>query len=138
MSQSEKIQTRIHSIDERLARLRSHRERLLARASQAERKRDTRRKILIGAAVLAAIERGGMPSMRSMIELRRWLDERLARPHDRGVFGLEVADSVKEHGMWPLEGLGQDRARCSLLRGNQGVTAVPNLHAPPAPRDWCP
>jgi hypothetical protein len=31
MSQSDKIHTRIHSIDERLARLRARRERLLAR-----------------------------------------------------------------------------------------------------------
>ena len=104
MSQSDKIQTRIHSIDEHLARLRARRERLLARAGHAERKRDTRRKILIGAAVLAAIDRDdGVPTMRSAIELRRWLDARLARPHDRAVFGLDATDPHKDHGIRPFE-----------------------------------
>jgi hypothetical protein len=62
--------------------------RLLARASQAERKRDTRRKILIGGAVLAAIAHEGVPRIQSETELLRWLDARLTRPHDRAVFDL--------------------------------------------------
>lgn len=122
MSHSEKIHTRIHSIDERLARLRARRERLLARAGQAERKRDTRRKILIGAAVLAAIDRDGVPGMRSMIELRRWLDERLARPHDRHVFALDVVDPAKEHGIRPSE------------PATRSETAVKEAGPRPAPR----
>jgi hypothetical protein len=96
MPQSEKIQTRIQSIDERLARLRARRERLLARAGHAERKRDTRRKILIGGAVLAAIGREGVPKMQSVTELRHWLDARLARLHDRAVFGLDEDDPATE------------------------------------------
>ena len=95
MSQSDKYRTRVKSIDERVARLRARRGRLLARAGLAERKRDTRRKILIGAAVLAAIGCEGVPSMRSDSELHRWLDERLARPHDREVFGLDADDPAK-------------------------------------------
>jgi hypothetical protein len=83
MQPSEKVRTRIHTLDERLARLRMAKNRLLARASHAERKRDTRRKILIGGAVLAALERDGLPSMRSFAELQGWLDTRLTRPHDR-------------------------------------------------------
>jgi hypothetical protein len=62
--------------------------RLLARAGQAERKRDTRRKILIGGAVLAAVEHEGVPPMRSVAELLGWLDTRLTRAHDRAVFDL--------------------------------------------------
>ena len=95
MSQSDKYRTRVKSIDERVARLRARRGRLLARAGLAERKRDTRRKILIGAAVLAAIGREGVPSLQSASELHRWLDERLARPHDREVFGLDADDPAK-------------------------------------------
>lgn len=75
-------------LDERLARLRSEKNRLMARATQSERKRDTRRKILIGGAVLAAIDREGVPAMRTSAELLQWLDARLARPHDRAVFEL--------------------------------------------------
>jgi len=95
MSQSDKVRTRVKSIDERVARLRARRGRLLARAGLAERKRDTRRKILIGAAVLAAIGCEGVPSLQSASELHRWLDERLARPHDREVFGLDADDPAK-------------------------------------------
>jgi hypothetical protein len=88
MPQSENVRTRIHTLDERLARLRMAKHRLIARASQAERRRDTRRKILIGGAVLAAIEHEGVPRMQSVAELLRWLDSRLTRPHDRAVFDL--------------------------------------------------
>ena len=48
MPQPERVLARIQSLDERLARLRTEKNRLIARASHAERKRDTRRKILIG------------------------------------------------------------------------------------------
>jgi hypothetical protein len=79
---------RIRAIDERLARLRAERSRLAARMSHTERKRDTRRKILVGAAMLAAVEHNGIPALRTMRELLEWLDTRLTRPHDRAVFDL--------------------------------------------------
>ena len=88
MPQSERIKARLQSLDERLARLRMKKDRLMARVSHAERKRDTRRKILIGGAVLAAIEHEGVPILRSNAELLRWLDAQLTRPHDRDVFEL--------------------------------------------------
>jgi chorismate mutase len=88
MSRDTKSHQRIQAIDERLARLRAERIRLAARVSRAERKRDTRRKILIGAAVLAAIDHEGVPVLRSQSDLMRWLDARLTRPHDRAVFDL--------------------------------------------------
>jgi hypothetical protein len=62
MSQPERVRTRIQSLDERLARLRAEKIRLIARTNQTERRRDTRRKILIGGAVLAAVEHEGVPS----------------------------------------------------------------------------
>jgi len=122
MSQSDKYRTRVKSIDERVARLRARPGRLLARAGFAERKRDTRRKILIGAAVLAAIGREGVPSMQSASELHRWLDERLARPHDREVFGLDADDPVKHDGIRPSE------------PATRSDTAVKDAGQRPAPR----
>ena len=92
MPHSENVRSRIDSLDERLARLRSEKNRLLARANHAERKRDTRRKILIGGAVLAAIEHEGVPPIRSIVELLQWLEARLTRPHDRAVFDLPAGD----------------------------------------------
>jgi len=72
MPQSEKIQARIQSLDERLARLRMKKGRLLARAGHVERKRDTRRKILIGGAVLAAVGHEGVPALRTASDLLQW------------------------------------------------------------------
>jgi hypothetical protein len=88
MSPSEKVRLRLESLDARLARLRGERDRLAARASRTERKRDTRRKIVLGGTVLAAVEHEGVPAMRTRAELVRWLDGQLSRPHDRSAFDL--------------------------------------------------
>jgi len=88
MSQSEKARVRLDAIDERIARLRAERERLAARASKTARRLETRRKIVIGGTVLAAIEHEGVPVLRSAADLTRWLDARLDRPQDRRAFGL--------------------------------------------------
>jgi hypothetical protein len=93
MRQPSPTRTRITSIDERLARLRAERSRLVARASVSERKRDTRRKILIGAAVLAAVQHDGVPALRTLEALTRWMDSHLTRPHDRAVFDLPESGS---------------------------------------------
>jgi hypothetical protein len=92
MSQTTKSRARIQALDERLFRLRAERIRLAARVTQSERKRDTRRKILIGAAVLAALDQGSVPMLRSQRELVEWLDGRLTRQHDRAVFDLPRRD----------------------------------------------
>jgi hypothetical protein len=93
MSNPEKVRERIQTLDQRLARLRNEKFRLLARASQTERKRDTRRKILIGGAILAAIDHEGVPALRSKPDLLRWMHTRLTRPHDRAVFNFAPAES---------------------------------------------
>lgn len=95
MPQSEKVRVRLQTLDECLARLRMEKNRLIARVSQAERKRDTRRKILIGGAVLAAVDHEGVPGLRSSAELLRWLDARLTRAHDRAVFDLTPHETTR-------------------------------------------
>jgi hypothetical protein len=52
--------------------------------SRRERKADTRRKILVGAIVLARVERGDLPEA----ELRQWLEAALTRDDDRRLFGF--------------------------------------------------
>ena len=94
MSNPEQVRARIGSLDERVARLRAEKSRLLARANQTERKRDTRRKILIGGAVLAAIDHEGVPVLKCSAELLRWLDARLTRTHDRAVFELPASSEA--------------------------------------------
>ncbi len=94
MSLSEKARTRLHAIDERLARLRAAKDRLVARVNKSQRRRDTRQKIVIGGTVLAALEHEGLPAMRTRAELVRWLESRLTRSQDRAVFDLAERKSA--------------------------------------------
>lgn len=60
-----------------------------------ERKRETRRKILVGTAILSQVEKGKF----SQADLMSLMNEFLTRPIERELFGLmttEVAQSVKE------------------------------------------
>lgn len=82
------VTLRLEALDERLARLRAERDRLAARTTQAERRRDLHRKIVIGAMVLAGIEQNGVPALQTRADLLAWLDGRVTRPHDRKVFEL--------------------------------------------------
>ena len=88
-----KLEERIESLEERLTQLKARQLRIEARkralASRRARKDDTRRKILIGAIVLARVEHGWLPEA----ELRTWLDAALTRPDDRALFGLDPLGS---------------------------------------------
>lgn len=83
-----RLDDRIATLQERLKQLQTQQQRAAARertiASRRERKADTRRKILVGAIVLARVEQKRLPPA----ELRAWLDEALTRPDDRALFDL--------------------------------------------------
>jgi hypothetical protein len=125
MPQPEKVRVRLQALDERLARLRMEKNRLIARVSQAERKRDTRRKILIGGAVLAAIDHEGVPALRSSAELLRWLDTRLTRAHDREVFDLKPHEAART-------GLQPSADRCPPARSGAAAKDADQREAPPS------
>ncbi len=125
MPQSEKVRIRLRALDERLARLQIEKNRLIARVSQAERKRDTRRKILIGGAVLAAVDHEGVPALRSSAELLRWLDARLTRPHDRAIFDLTPHEATRT-------GLQPSADRCPSARSGAAVKDADHREAPPS------
>ena len=55
-----------------------------------EKKRDTRRKILVGAAVLARVQNGEWPQD----DLTRMMDGFLSRPNERELFGLDGDGAV--------------------------------------------
>lgn len=119
MANTEKVRTRIQALDERVARLRTEKHRLIARASQSERKRDTRRKILIGGAVLAAVDHEGVPALRTKAALLQWLDERLSRPNDRALrFTAGARNGRQEPALRPYEPRGPQRS------GRQGCRPV--------------
>ena len=87
---SQKLNERISSLEQRLEQLRGQRQREEQRKrtfeSRKTRKEDTRRKILIGALVLARVQQGRF----SEGELKSWLDEALTRADDRALFGLSA------------------------------------------------
>ncbi len=85
----------IAALEEKLKQAKATKQKLEARKRAAETKKkrseDTRRKILLGAAILAKVENGEWNRER-MLAL---LDNALTRPDDRALFGLdETQDSA--------------------------------------------
>jgi uncharacterized protein YhaN len=82
------IESRIEAARKKLKQLTAQKQQLEARRKAAESKRsrtdDTRRKILIGAAILAKVQRGEWPQSR----LLAMMDKVLTRPDERTLFDL--------------------------------------------------
>jgi hypothetical protein len=83
-----KIADRIESLEARLKQLKAKQQRAQARArtvaNRTVRRAETRRKILVGALVLARVEQGVLEKS----VLRGWLDGALERADDRALFEL--------------------------------------------------
>jgi hypothetical protein len=83
-----KIAERIETLEERLRQLKAKQQRIESRRRHLEsrqaRRADTRRKILVGAVVLAKVEQGVLAES----VLRGWLDGALERADDRALFEL--------------------------------------------------
>jgi hypothetical protein len=83
-----KIEERVKAAEERLKKLRAKNAREKARArtvqNRTARREETRRKVLVGAVVLARIEKGLLEES----VLRGWMDGALERVEDRAMFGL--------------------------------------------------
>ena len=77
-------QERWRKLEEKRARINAELQRLNAREQQAERKRDTRRKILLGARVLDRIARGELAEAEVKADMERFLE----RDRDRALFDL--------------------------------------------------
>ena len=82
------IESRIEAAKLKLKQLNAQKQQLEARkrTENSKRKRtdDTRRKILVGAAILAKVERGEWPQAR----LLEMMSNNLTRPDDLALFGL--------------------------------------------------
>jgi transposase len=90
-----KLDEQISTLEEKLKALKLRAQRIEQRKkaieSKRERKADTRRKILVGAVVMAKIEQKVMDEK----QLRGWLDEALRRADDRALFGLPPVANAK-------------------------------------------
>ncbi|MCC8994786.1 MAG: mobilization protein [Candidatus Contendobacter sp.] len=82
------IDDRIADLEKRLKQAKALKQQQVTRERAAEKKRqrsdDTRRKILVGAVILAKVDHGEWPKER----LREWMDKALTRADDRALFGL--------------------------------------------------
>jgi hypothetical protein len=85
-----KIDERIAALEAKLRQLKVQHQRKEARArsvaSRRSRREELRRKILVGAIVLAKVEDGSLEEK----VLRGWLDPALTREEDRVLFNLDV------------------------------------------------
>jgi hypothetical protein len=86
------ISGQIDALEQRLKQLKAKQQRSEARRRSLEsrraRREELRRKILVGAVVLAKVEQGGV----QQATLDEWLDDALKRPEDRALFGLAPGD----------------------------------------------
>jgi len=82
------ITARIDALELRLKQLKVKQQRIEARRrsvqARRERQDELRRKILVGAVVLAKVDQGAIEET----TFREWLDEALTRDDDRVLFGL--------------------------------------------------
>lgn len=87
----EKAQQRVKDLEEKLKQAKALKQKVEARAKAAENKQkraaDTRRKILVGAAILAKVERGEWPREK-MLEM---MNQQLTREDDRALFDLDLS-----------------------------------------------
>ena len=85
------IEERIAALETKLKQEKAKKQQIEARKraaeSKAKRSQDTRRKILVGAAILAKVERGEWPQDK----LLAMLDASLTRADDRALFDLPTA-----------------------------------------------
>mgnify|MGYP003377134857 CR=1 FL=1 len=82
------IEDRIADLEKRLKQAKALKQQQVAREKAADKKRqrseEPRRKILVGAVILAKVERGEWPQER----LRELMDQALTRADDRALFEL--------------------------------------------------
>jgi len=81
--------TKLEKLLQKEAQLKAQIQDAKARERTLEKKRDTRRKILVGAAVMARVEHGDWPES----DLKMMMDGFLTRESERELFGLDGDDA---------------------------------------------
>jgi large subunit ribosomal protein L7/L12 len=76
--------TRAHRLKEKITKLRADLQIIEARQNKSERKKNTRRKILIGAYWLEQVQQ----NRTNMEDIEKWMDGFLIRDYDRVLFEL--------------------------------------------------
>jgi hypothetical protein len=89
-----KLDEKIAAAELKVKQLKTRQRQLEARkrslAAKNARSKEVRRKILVGAIVLAKVEAGEIPTA----ELHRWIEPKITRADDRALFDLPPADGT--------------------------------------------
>lgn len=90
------VNERISALEEKLKKERAKKAQIDARKKAADTKKaraeDTRKKVLVGAVILARVERGEWPADKLMSVM----DKALTRADDRAIFGLTPIVATEE------------------------------------------
>jgi len=90
------LEDKIAKAEDKLKQLKAEQQKIDARkkAAEVQRKRqdDTRRKVLVGAVVLARLDAGQWPQA----EFTAMMDAAISRPEDRRLFGLAVQEDASQ------------------------------------------
>ena len=90
---------KLKKLEERQNQLKTQIQKLRAKEATEDRKRDTRRKVVLGAVLLEMVKSGEW----SDEKLKNLLDRKLTRPRDRELFGLTVEPREWVSGESPKE-----------------------------------
>ena len=104
--------TQLEKLLQKEAQLKAQIQQAKAAERALEKKRDTRRKILIGAAVMARVERGEWPEA----DLRLMMDGFLSRPNERVLFGLDEDGGAGDEGDESVTADSEKKAAASVKK----------------------
>ena len=109
------IDDTIATLEAKLKQARAKKQQLEARKRAVESKRqradDTRRKILVGAAILAKVDRGEWPKAR----LLEMMGQTLTRPDDRALFDLDCKAEPAQASETPEQTIQPSATKASFM-----------------------
>ena len=109
--------TKLQRLQLKQSQLRAQIQQVQARERTQERKRETRRKFLIGEAIMSQLESGKF----SQADLTILMDEFLTRPNDRDLFGLEA--EVDSEAIAPHEKTASANSKKTKASSSESPTA---------------
>ena len=112
--------TKLEKLLQKEAQLKAQIQDAKARERTLEKKRDTRRKILVGAAVMAQVERGDWPER----DLKMMMDGFLTRENERELFGLDGESGEDAAGRKQKAAAGQKKTAQAKKRALKSPATV--------------
>lgn len=116
------MSSKLEALLEKERKLKAQIQQAKAAERTLEKKRDTRRKILIGAAVMARVNRGEWPES----ELKQMMDGFLTRPQERELFDLDDVAVATASSPEPKTAAVRDQSPRHTPSGQRLPESIPN------------